>query len=112
MGNSDEHDAPVVPELVRCAPVICKRARRRLNPHWHRYQKNYVYPFAKFRICRDIEADERDASVGTSYRFVTLPGWNKQSLEGRFARDVRAGLSSNPKRIDSMHFYDDRGSEL
>ncbi|CEO98147.1 Histidine-specific methyltransferase SAM-dependent domain-containing protein [Plasmodiophora brassicae] len=76
------------------------------------YQKNYVYPFAKFRICRDIEADERDASVGTSYRFVTLPGWNKQSLEGRFARDVRAGLSSNPKRIDSMHFYDDRGSEL
>lgn len=73
---------------------------------WHRYQRNYIYPFAKFRICRDVVAGRE------RMRFATLPGWGSASAADRFAGDVRVGLCSNPKRIDSVHFYDDRGSEL
>ncbi|XXQ33320.1 Histidine-specific methyltransferase SAM-dependent domain-containing protein [Plasmodiophora brassicae] len=65
------------------------------------YQRNYIYPFAKFRICRDVVAGRE------RMRFATLPGWGSASAADRFAGDVRVGLCSNPKRIDSVHFYDD-----
>ncbi len=35
-----------------------------------------------------------------------------QSEHARFERDVHEGLSSEPKTLPSMYFYDDRGSEL
>eukprot|EP00003_Mantamonas_plastica_P023846 TRINITY_DN4349_c0_g1_i2.p1 TRINITY_DN4349_c0_g1~~TRINITY_DN4349_c0_g1_i2.p1 ORF type:complete len:515 (+),score=176.59 TRINITY_DN4349_c0_g1_i2:1476-3020(+) len=81
------------------------------------FQAHYPYVFSKFRMV-DVESKGASSNVEkglSDYRGDKIMNLLRDTNDGedhQFSVDVLNGLSGEEKRVSSMYFYDDRGSDL